>query len=141
MEYGAAGDLENSLMSALEKAPRVNGRLIYRGINPADPIYRNAERWRTSMTNNIGKTISFDTLTSTSIHPDIAAQFGNTVFQIKSNSARYINAGSEYFNSPEDEFEAVLMPRSTFKVVDVFKGNIMLLDGETERWIVRLEEV
>jgi hypothetical protein len=128
IELGKIGDAERNFLDALQIAPRVENTLLYRGLK--GDVYQ-------EMTSQIGKTITWNTVSSTSISPDVAHYFGTTVFEIKSNSARYINAASMH----QRELEAILMPGSTFKVINVFEGVVDTEFGLKNRWIVQVEEI
>jgi len=140
IKWGELGERELSFLSAAEKAPIVNGEILWRGINPKSG-YDTVQEYLERMRGRIGQTLTWDVFSSASLDAEMASQFGNTVFEIKSKTARYINSGSKYYKTDKDESEAVFMPGSTFRIIDVFRGTFSTLFGQEERWIIQLEEI
>lgn len=136
---GNIGEAELTLLDALETAPKIEG-LVYRGINPGG-VFQSVQDVIDTYQRGVGTTINWDTLNSTTIVPDVAANFGNTVFEIKTKTARYINPVSAFYGKDDDEFEALIMPNTKFRIVGVGRAPIEFLDGPRDRWLIQLEEI
>lgn len=143
-EIAAGGELSREtkdLLSAVNTAPRVEG-IVYRGINAGSSMTgRSTEDFLDKYRRGAGTVIEWDTLSSSTVDPAVGAEFGSTVFEIKTKTARYINPVSYYYGRPEDEFEALIMPNTKFRIVGVGKAPVEFLDGPRDRWLIQLEEI
>jgi len=143
---GNITDKVHEFRGALERAPRVAGRPLWRGIQEygveghtvgADEA---KERWERRK----GTDIHWMAPGSATLNPEEGYTFaGNrgVVLEIYNADGRYINAASRFAGSDKDEYEAVIMPYSRFKVLDVFTGKYRTKFGERERTTVILNAI
>ena len=159
----ANGDLSDdntvNFLRALEIAPETE-QVTWRGIvdsvpgsfaTEADEAVAIRDKWDRS----IGTEILWTPPSSASISPNVSAAFGGTkrgvLFEIRSNRARYINAGSRFrgdFPDPDagdsgDEYEAVIPAFTRLRVVEVKTVKVYdsLFDKERERLLVVLDDI
>lgn len=139
VESGNLSEQTKNFLTAIQTAPKIEG-IIYRGINPGG-FGRSVQDVLDEYRRGVGTEIEWNVPSSASIVPDVAANFGNTVFEMRTKTARYINPGSYYYGREDDEYEAIIMPRTKFRIVGVGKAPIEFLDGARDRWLIQLEEI
>jgi hypothetical protein len=88
-----------------------------------------------------GTVINWKAPGSISLNPEIGARFAGPdgiVLEIYGAKGKYINPVSKFAGSIDDEWEAILMPGSRFRVGKVFTGKYDTKFGIRERTTVIL---
>jgi hypothetical protein len=135
---GTLTDADRALLSAMGRAPLMDGVTTWRGIPSRGFIQAemDAEVWAQRLKSGEQFHLSAGPAAS-SIDPMVVDQFGDVVFEIRGRSGRFINAASV----SDDEFEVLFPPGAKFRVVGISEETFQGDYDEYVKKVIKLIEV
>jgi hypothetical protein len=135
---GTLTDADRALLSAIDRAPLMDGVTTWRGIPSRGFIQAemDAEVWAQRLKSGEQFHLSAGPAAS-SIDPMVVDQFGDVVFEIRGRSGRFINAASV----SDDEFEVLFPPGAKFRVVGISEETFQGDYDEYVKKVIKLIEV